>query len=785
MKLLSWLAGRGKSDHQIRRRHNVARRRPLFEVLEDRTLPTIVFAPIAGPEVASKDDGYVLRSPPVYFIFWGSYFGTPAGIQAGNNFVAEAKALLASGYLLGLREYGSDGIATYGNSGQPAWDQNDPPSPTFDSGALSNVVNDTISAGGVPPSNKAPHEPIYVVVTNSAVRSDVEDARAYHTLFHHGVLTTFQDEPTVWVTVGDTVGLAHKGGGFNVSGQHRYSEAGTPTVTVSVTDALGNTITPMGSVTVTDAALSATGVALTAVQGGLFSGRVATLTDANSLAVPGDFTVNIAWGDGTTSAASLTQTAAGRFTLSGQHSYQTAGSLPVTVTVMDIGGNTTSATTTAFVTQSQSTSAFRRAFAIGGSGYDESNNVATDPQGDAYVVGDFQGTVNFNPNGSPVNLTAAAPTTAGPLSRDGYLAKYSPTGLLLWVQQFATDATDLVQAVGLSVDGAGNVLVAGWLTGPTRFGGTTLPGTGCGSSGNSIAAFAAKVDSAGNILWADQLGTAALSTYAYFWNVATDAAGDAYAAGGFSGAQTIGGTTLTSVGTWDGLLAKLSPTGTLLWVKNVADGPGFVQALGVGVDQSGNVYTSGAFEGTAHFGGISLTSAGDYDLFALKLNASGQVLWGRAVGGAANDWGGNLTVDHAGNLYISGSTNGDPTVSFSGGQAFVAKLNTSGTVLWTRAYGTGSVNFAESVSLDSAVSLYVGGTFQGSIAFDAVDLTGSGDNSFIAKLNSAGSVQWAHGLAGDQVLGTVLAVEPPSTSMLLAPSTRPSTSTPIRRAPTT
>jgi hypothetical protein len=400
---------------------------------------------------------------------------------------------------------------------------------------------------------------------------------------------------------------------------------------------------------------------------------------------------------------------------------------------------------------------FRRAYSIGGTGYDDSYNVTTDPQGNYYVVGDFEGTVNFNPNGTPVDLTAAA----GPNDPavDGYLAKYSPTGTLVWVQHFATDATDVVEVVGISLDPTGNVLIDGWISGQSTFGSITLAGTGGRTTGDGIAAFAAKLDSAGNVLWADQLAGTSADTFGF--NIATDALGNAYVAGGFALTQTIGASTLTSVGEYNGFVAKLSPSGAVVWAKNVAAGPGYVQCYGIGVDKSGNVYTSGSFEGAAHFGSYSLTSAGDYDIYVIKLNSAGTVQWAHQLGGTANDWGGVLTLDRSGNIYVGGDTNGDPSVNAYFGQVFVAKLNSSGTVQWTRAYGAGSANSAGSFAVDALGNLYVGGLFQGAIAFDSFSFTGaSGDNSFLIKLNSAGTCQWAHAFTGgDQFLGATLAVD--------------------------
>ena len=198
-------------------------------------------------------------------------------------------------------------------------------------------------------------------------------------------------------------------------------------------------------------------------------------------------------------------------------------------------------------------------------------------------------------------------------------------------------------------------------------------------------------------------------------------------------------------------MAKLSATGSVLWAKNMAAGAtGYIETLGIGVDKSGNLLVTGGFEGTTHFGSFSLTSAGGYDIFVLKVNSAGNVLWARDLGGTGTDYGAAVALDKSGNIYVGGSTNGDPSVSFLLGQAYVAKLNSSGTLLWTRQYGTGSEDIVGSLALDGAGNLYVGGIFQNTISFDSFSFTsaGSGDNGFVIKLNSAGAVQWAHGLVG-------------------------------------
>ncbi|HZU35789.1 MAG TPA: SBBP repeat-containing protein, partial [Gemmataceae bacterium] len=427
------------------------------------------------------------------------------------------------------------------------------------------------------------------------------------------------------------------------------------------------------------------------------------------------------------------------------------------------GDNITNATAADLVqSQALPDGMLRRAFPIGGTGYDDGYNLTTDAQGNVYVVGDFQGTVNFNPNGTPVDLTAAA----GPGSNggDGYLAKYSPTGTLLWVQQFATDAADFVQAVGLTVDAAGNLLVDGWLTAATTFGSFTLPGLTAGFTGSGEVAFVAKLDAAGNVLWADQLGGTGSNTDTFCWNVTTDASANVYVVGGFGGTQTIGTTTLTSTGTWDGFVAKLGADGTLQWAKNTAAGSGITEAVAIALDKNGNIYTTGRFAGTGTFGKYSLTSQGGYDGFVTKLNSSGTTLWARDLGTSGNDYTSSIAVDKSGNLYVGGDVGGDPSSDLYG-LVYVAKLNNAGTVSWSHQYGTGTQNEdgAGSLVLDAAGNVYVGGVFENTIAFGSFSFTSAGqENSFILKLNNAGSVQWAQAQVGpgDNYVGTILAVDP-------------------------
>ena len=76
------------------------------------------------------------------------------------------------------------------------------------------------------------------------------------------------------------------------------------------------------------------------------------------------------------------------------------------------------------------------------------------------------------------------------------------------------------------------------------------------------------------------------------------------------------------------------------------------------MDASGNVYTTGYFQGTVDFdpgaGTFNLTSAGLQDIFISKLDAAGNFVWAKQLGGTLNDVGYSIALDTSGNVYTTG-----------------------------------------------------------------------------------------------------------------------------------
>jgi hypothetical protein len=153
--------------------------------------------------------------------------------------------------------------------------------------------------------------------------------------------------------------------------------------------------------------------------------------------------------------------------------------------------------------------------------------------------------------------------------------------------------------------------------------------------------------------------------------IATDAAGNVYFIGAFQGTFDFGGGALTSAGSNDVFVVKFDPNGAVIWTKKFGDASSQA-GQSIAVDAAGDVYIAGMFAGTANFGGANLTSAGANDIFVAKLTPVGAHLWSKRFGDANNQEVQDLTVDSAGNVIVTGGLGG--TVNFGGGALTSAGL---------------------------------------------------------------------------------------------------------------
>jgi hypothetical protein len=176
---------------------------------------------------------------------------------------------------------------------------------------------------------------------------------------YNAVIATFTDPQTSTYTStvdwGDgsnpTPGtVSGSGGNYAVSGSHTYADGGSYSATVTITNAAGLPAVTLAPVTVFDPSLTASASAVTATRGQAFANvPVATFTDANAGEPVGNYGASIDWGDGNGTDLGTVSFAGGVFTVAGGHTYQAQGSFPVTVSIHDAGGSTSTVTTTATV----------------------------------------------------------------------------------------------------------------------------------------------------------------------------------------------------------------------------------------------------------------------------------------------------------------------------------------------------------------------------------------------------------------------------------------------------
>jgi hypothetical protein len=138
---------------------------------------------------------------------------------------------------------------------------------------------------------------------------------------------------------------------FTVTGSHAYAAASaTPkTVSVVVHRANATDVTVTDTASVVDASLSGTAISVTATAQATFAGAVATFTDGNTAAMAGDFTATIDWSDGATTPGTVSAASGGGFQVTGSHAYAKPGAHTISVVVNDVGGSSTTITSSATV----------------------------------------------------------------------------------------------------------------------------------------------------------------------------------------------------------------------------------------------------------------------------------------------------------------------------------------------------------------------------------------------------------------------------------------------------
>ncbi|MBA7562126.1 hypothetical protein ES708_03775 [subsurface metagenome] len=372
---------------------------------------------------------------------------------------------------------------------------------------------------------------------------------------------------------------------------------------------------------------------------------------------------------------------------------------------------------------------------------DRALSVTTDQGGNVYFAGWFESD----------SITFDTLTLYNNGMRNVYIAKYNSSGDPLWAK--SASGTGYYVTNSITTDNFGNIYITGYFgffgSSTITFGSTTLTRIG----NDDI--FIVKYDANGNVIWAKNEGG---NGYDYGMDITTDADGDVYLTGYFrSGDIKLPTDTLyNSTAREDILMIKYDSAGNVIWGRSVGSANGYDFGYGLTVDTAKNIYITGFYYASdIVFASDTLFNQGNYDMFVIKYDQSGNEVWGKNAGGIDYDYGYDIASDTIGNIYITGefqsSSISFDTITLSSKGAYVVKYNSAGNVLWAKE--TSGIDVGQSISNGLNNSVFVSGMFTsnstsfGSITLNNMNSNGSSD-IFLVKYNSNGNVIWAKGDGG-------------------------------------
>lgn len=344
-----------------------------------------------------------------------------------------------------------------------------------------------------------------------------------------------------------------------------------------------------------------------------------------------------------------------------------------------------------------------------------------------YITGVFQGTIDFDPGPGITNLSSNNSST------DIFICKLDISGNFIWAKKLGGPSADC--GFSIDVDFSGNIYLEGLFDGIVDFD----PGIGIANltSISSSNLFILKLDSLGDYIWAKTFGGGGIvNNNSCYMNI--DLFGNVYLTSTFFGTVDFdpgpGTFSLSASGNFDTFVSKLDSQGNFVWAKRIG-GSTSIFPTSLTTDYLGNVCTTGFFYGLVDFnpspGIYNLTSNGQNDIFILKLNPNGDLIWAKQIGGLYQDEGLSINTDLSGNIYSTGyfgvTADFNPGIginNLSSAHAstdiYLSKLDSSGTFVWAFNMGGFNMAFGQSIKIHKSNNdIYtIGGFSKDTIDFD-------------------------------------------------------------------
>lgn len=379
----------------------------------------------------------------------------------------------------------------------------------------------------------------------------------------------------------------------------------------------------------------------------------------------------------------------------------------------------------------------------------EANDVEINNNHESYTAGYITGETAFN-------SSTLVPFAQG--NGDIYVAKYGPTGSLIWEKTFGGNYSD--RAIDLAIGTDQNILVTGQFFGTVNFGSITLT-----SSANSKDIFILKLDPTGNVLWARKEG-GSLAENAY--GITVDQQNNVILTGQFQGSATIGNNNFTSAidpntnqPSFDFFISKYDPSGNPLWSLN-GSAEYEDRGLAVAVDNQNNIFFTGQFSKTLTFASNSYPNLGYNIGFLCKLNPAGQLqFFNQLKAGMTNAYDLELnndnevvvTGDFLGNLNYYDAIGTHVIQNSFDRHIFILKTSNNGNYQWNYTLGSNNEVSARSVSMDPHKDIFVTGYFKCDLSQiqDTAEATFNSvgfKDVYLLKINNSGQYEYIKHFGG-------------------------------------
>jgi hypothetical protein len=382
---------------------------------------------------------------------------------------------------------------------------------------------------------------------------------------------------------------------------------------------------------------------------------------------------------------------------------------------------------------------------------DEISGITTDNSGNIYVTGNFQGTVDFDP-GSGVEIHSSN----DPRFPDIFVSKFTPNGQLNWIFTIGYWLWDT--SAGIVMINSSDFILYGDFSGTVDF--DPGPGEDNHVAFLSCTPFISKFNIDSTYKWTKSWTGSSISGM-YFQDATCDELENIYITGWHDGWVDF------DPGSHDDLyyaeredifLIKLDQSGGYCWAKAWEGVHGSGSGTSITANDLSEIYFMGTFSGKKDFDPgiedweVDERTSDHKDIFLSKYDTDGQYYWTKTWLGSEDDLGYDMTIDSAGNFYITGSYQvsmdfdpGAGVVEYSSmgeEDIFLMKLDSNADYLWALPYGGVQKDEGLSVCIDSFDNAYFSGNFSGSVDFNSggsvkrFTSTGASD-AFFYKLRAA------------------------------------------------